>query len=92
MSVDAGTHVLKPGKTPARTTSTSDNPEEFRRRPMHAWKLVLAADEPWRGSVYRTRAGRRRESFDSPEEFMRAVMRLTGWEFPPPSTSRRDVS
>lgn len=43
-------------------------------------KVIIAAERPWRGSVYETRAGKRREQFDGPEEFLRASTRLTVWQ------------
>lgn len=90
----------------ASTDTASVQAAGSRPRPMRRWKVVFAADEPWLGEVYETRSGRRRESFDSPEEFVRSVMRLTGWHWPPvqrepdagcrapahhPSKSRRDT-
>ena len=48
------------------------------------WKVVIAAESPWAGVVYETRAGQRRESFEGQEEFVRAIMRLTGWQPPDP--------
>jgi hypothetical protein len=56
----------------------SDAPVEARRGKVR-WKVVVAAETPWAGSVYETRAGHRWEGFEGPEEFMQAVMRLTGW-------------
>lgn len=56
--------------------------QELGPRPPIRWKVVVAADEPWRGEVYETRAGRRREAFDGPAEFLDALMRLTGWDRP----------
>lgn len=44
--------------------------------------MVVAAETPWTGEIYETRAGRRREQFDGPEEFVQAVLRLTGWRPP----------
>lgn len=55
---------------------------EKARKSVIRWKIVMAADSPWEGVVYETRAGRRRESFHTPEEFVRAVMLLTGWHLP----------
>lgn len=49
------------------------------RRVKPRWKVVVAAETPWRGTVYETRAGQHREEFDGPEEFLRAITRLTGW-------------
>lgn len=65
---------------PQRSEETAEAPREP-RRPTR-WKLVVAADEPWSGEIYETRAGRRRESFDGPAEFIEALMRLTDWEWP----------
>lgn len=49
------------------------------RRVKVRWKFIVAAERPWHGTVYETRAGNRREEFDGPEEFLCAVARLTGW-------------
>lgn len=49
------------------------------RRVKPRWKLVVAAETPWRGAVYETRAGQHREEFDGPQEFLQAIARLTGW-------------
>lgn len=38
------------------------------RRVKPRWKVVVAAETPWRGTVYETRVGQRREEFDGPEE------------------------
>lgn len=54
------------------------HPEQGRRVKMR-WKLIVAAQGPWQGNVYETRAGNRREEFDGPGEFLHAVARLTGW-------------
>lgn len=62
--------------TPSRG-STASQP-----KPPSRWKLVLAADQPWVGRIYPTRSGKQRETFDCPEQFVQAVMRLTGWEWP----------
>lgn len=42
-------------------------------------KFVLAADAPWRGQAYRTRSGHVRLKFLGVEEFISAVIGMTGW-------------
>jgi hypothetical protein len=66
---------------PVRIDGEIGVPAEGRKAKVR-WKLVVAAGTPWTGSVYETRAGHRREEFDGPEEFVQALMRLTGWRIP----------
>lgn len=48
------------------------------------WKIVIAADQPWAGTIYTTKRGDCRLSFDCAEDFLSALMRLTGWRPPDP--------
>ncbi|WP_228001334.1 hypothetical protein [Nocardia australiensis] len=75
--------ALHAPSTPNRMAGTASAPAADRpRSPSHQWKLVVAANEQWQGEIYETRAGRRREAFNGPIEFLDAVRRLTGWELP----------
>lgn len=48
-----------------------------------ATKFIVAADEPWQGSVYATTStGSGRRSFTGFGELVRAVMEVSGWSLP----------
>lgn len=42
-------------------------------------KFIVAADRPWTGELYRTRPGLGHLHFGTFEQFLRAVMDITGW-------------
>jgi hypothetical protein len=44
-------------------------------------KFIVAADVPWTGEIYRTRPGLRHFRFASFDDFLRAVLEVTGWPF-----------
>ncbi|MDL9948495.1 hypothetical protein QSJ19_23505 [Gordonia sp. ABSL11-1] len=43
-------------------------------------KFIIAADEQWRGEIYRTRPGLPHLGFESFEQFVLAVVRVSGWQ------------
>jgi hypothetical protein len=45
----------------------------------HTRKFIVAATEPWTGEMYRTRPGLGHLHFGTFEQFLRAVMDITGW-------------
>jgi len=51
------------------------------RRPAqpHTRKFIVAASRPWIGELYRTRPGLGHLHFGTFEQFLRAVMDITGW-------------
>lgn len=62
------------GPTPGRPATAGEGSTQ-----QAATKVIVAADEPWRGAVYATSKGRGRLSFNGFEEFLRAVKDVTGW-------------
>lgn len=51
-------------------------------------KLIVAAEAPWEGEMYRTRPGHQRLGFDSVETFCSSLLALTGWTLPAPTEHR----
>lgn len=84
MRKDSATKAPRSAHAPARDTSDASMATEpgSSKRPVR-WKLVIAADDPWAGVLYETRAGHRRESFGGPAKFLQALTRLTDWQWPP---------
>ncbi|CAN5696215.1 hypothetical protein BH09ACT8_BH09ACT8_32830 [soil metagenome] len=56
------------------------------------WKLVIAADAPWTGEIYRTHPGRQRLRFSTVETFCGALLAVTGWPLQAPSGDLSDHS
>ncbi|MDV3125350.1 hypothetical protein M1247_10540 [Mycobacterium sp. 21AC1] len=50
-----------------------------REKPSTKRKFIVAADEPWAGHLYRTRPGLGHLPFATFEQFLRAVLDITGW-------------
>lgn len=53
-------------------------------------KFIVAAHAAWMGEIYRTRPGLRRFPFATFEEFLLAVLSITGW--PLVNSTRRDLA
>lgn len=49
------------------------------KRPAPMWKLIVAAESPWSGEMYRTQPGIERLDFGSVETFCGAFLAVTGW-------------
>lgn len=52
-------------------------------------KVVVAAESPWRGELYRTRPGNVRLPFGSVETFCSAFLTITGWSLQPTLSDRK---
>lgn len=65
-----------PQRTDRSATAPSARPTVGRP----ATKIIVVADEPWRGAVYATTTtGSGRLEFDGVEQFVRAVEGIAGW-------------
>ena len=59
--------------------SRESHPGPTPKSPRAVWKLIVAADAPWRGEIYHTRPGHQRLPFSSVETFCSALLAVTGW-------------
>lgn len=80
--------TLQPWTAQSARTRTKSRPDS--ESPI---KFVFAAGAPWSGEVYRTRPGFRHFHFTTFEEFLYAVLAITGWslDISRPSTHTRAV-
>ncbi|WP_156448274.1 hypothetical protein [Mycobacterium sp. NAZ190054] len=63
-------------------------PRPRRDTQSHTRKFIVAANRPWIGEVYRTRPGMGHLHFGTFEQFLRAVLDITGWSLSRPASAR----
>lgn len=63
----------------SRATARRRGPRPRCAEQSHTRKFIVAASRPWSGEMYRTRPGLGHLHFGTFEQFLRAVMDITGW-------------
>lgn len=72
-------HAPSAAGTDQPPQQTRPQSRRCREKPSAKRKFIVAAEEPWTGHLYRTRPGLGHLHFATFEQFLRAVLDITGW-------------